>query len=262
MSNLPNQKFSYFLLGFFLILILLYCDEEIPQGPPLVPVIAAELHVGSERTVFPQPTTFDNRYSRPQNISSNYWDYLTDHRIKFDVKVTNIFDETIDGLEWTKIKIRLWSTNYLEIKDTLSYTFIKDDPKLFVFHPGNTHNIYSEDSLVWNQTKKNGKSVHKVGKYTPYVVQTKKQLVREIGRRYFYWYCDTTYLAPVDTVLFFDPPIEMKAQADVKIFKNYEAIQSNIFDFKIEYFFPEGFRETNKHRCNALNGRYISSGGK
>lgn len=256
-----NQKFSSFLLFFLLFLILIYCDEKIPEGPPLVPVMAAKLYVLPERSVFPQPTNYDNRYKRPKNISQDYWNYLTDHRVNFRINVSNIFDETIDGLEWTEIKIRLWSTNYPEIKDTLSFSYIKDDPELFVFHPGETHNIWSEVSLVWHQKNRKGVSIHQLEKYTPYVVTTKSLLIKEFRNHHYYWYCDTTNLAPVDTVKFFDLPIKMQAQADVKIFKNYEAIQSNIFDFTIEYFFPEGFRKLSQHRCNAVDGRYIDSGG-
>ena len=254
MTSKIHLSLFLFLLLFGLIL-LLTCKEKIPEGPPLVQVLEAELWIANNRIVYPQPTNFTNRYNRPRTIDLDEWEYQIDYHVPFQVKVKNIFDETIDGIEWTDVKINLWSTNHPKIECRLSFTYLKEEPELFVLHPGETHNINTEDSLTWDQTNDSGGSIFNTNEYTPFIVRVDS--VKEING--FRCFCDTTYFFPMDTVVAFEKPIQMKAQADVKIFKNYEPVKSNIVDFQIMYFFPQGM--VNKNRCPVIDGKLYRGDG-
>lgn len=267
---MPQQKISTSILILILIisviLLSLSCEEEIPEGPELVQVIEADFYAADHgvnenlpRTLFPHPTNYENRYNRPRYIDANDWQYLTDFKLRFKIKVTNTFDETIDGLEWIDIKLRLWSTNYPAINCTLSFSRHRTDSRQLVLHPGESFNVYTEQPMIWEQTDATGRSIHQINSYQPFAIRVDsvyKKLPIDQEQIYF---CDTTYFAPVDTVVWFDPAIEMKAQADVKIFKNYDYIASDIFNFKIIYFYPPGM--VKKQRCPVVEGKLYGDGG-
>jgi len=239
-----RTKFIWLILAVISIL-LLYCEEEIPQGPPKVQVAEAELYVPFDRKVFPHPTNYWTRYLRPENIYQEQWDYATDPAVRFRIKVNNIFDETIDGLKWIDVKLHLWSTNYHHIDYVLTYRNFREDSTLIVLHPDKSYYVYTQDSLIWNQTDEQGNSIHQTNPYQMFFVRLDSTFDKD--RNEWDFFCDTTYTAWVDTVVKFDLPIKMKAQAEVKIFKNYEAITSNIFHFEIHYFFPKGMKDS--HQC-------------
>lgn len=248
------------------VILFITCDEQIPEGSPLVQVIEADLYAPNHgvdesvpRTQFPQPTNFENRYYRPRYINANDWQYLTDFNVRFKIKVTNTFDETIDGLEWIDIKLRLWSSNYSAINCTSSYSRHRTDSRKLVLHPGESFNLYPEQQMVWDQTDADGRSIHKTDYYTPFYIRVDSVYTKVPKNQEQIYFCDTTYFAPVDTVVFFDPAIEMKAQADVKIFKNYDYIESNIFNFKIIYFHPPGMLR--RHHCPVVEGKFLREGG-
>jgi len=228
-----------------ILMLIVSCREKIPEGPPRVQVMEAVLYTPFDRNVFPQPTNYLNRYQKPNDLSTDEWNYLTDSDIRFRIKVNNIFDETIDGLKWIEVKLNLWSTNYPNISRTLTYRNFKEDTSLIVLHPGKTYYVYTADSLIWDQTDKNGKSIHKLNPYHVFNVFLDSTFNRQ--KNEWEYFCDTTYTVIVDTVVAFDVPIKMKAQAEVKIFKNYEPIKTNIFYFTIAYIFPGLF---SKHKCN------------
>ncbi len=265
---MTQQKIStvILILTISVILLSLSCDEEIPEGPELVQVIEADFYATNHgvsenmpRTVFPHPTNYENRYYRPKYISANEWQYLTDYKLRFRIKVTNTFDETIDGLEWIDIKLRLWSTNYPAINCTLSFKRHRIDFRQLVLHPGESFNVYPEEQMIWDQTDESGRSIHKINSYRPFSVRVDSVYNKVPLNQQQIYFCDTTYFAPVDTVVFFDPAIEMKAQADVKIFKNYDYIVSNIFNFTIIYFNPPGM--VKRHKCPVAEGKLFSDGG-
>lgn len=240
-------EFTVELIMLCLLVILIFstCKEKIPEGPPKVQVAEADLYVPFDRKVFPQPTNFLNRYKRPDDMSQEDWDFITDSDIRFRIKVNNIFDETIDGLKWIDVKLKLWSTNFPHIQRTLSYQNFREDSSLIVLHPGKTYYVYTEDSLIWNQTDENGECIHNTELYHTFNVRLDSTFSKE--KNEWEYYCDTTYYAWVDTVTQFDIPIKMKAQAEVKIFKNYEPIESNVFSFQLAYTFPPGMKD--KHEC-------------
>ncbi len=218
------------------------CREKIPEGPAKVQVIEAELYTPFDRKVFPQPTNYSNRYLKPENMLQGDWDYATDSSIRFRIKVNNIFDETIDGLKWIDVKLHLWSTNYSQIDLILNYRDFEDDSSLIVIHPGKSYYVYTMDSLIWQQTDALGHSIHATNPYHAFFVRPDSTFLKDENK--WEYFCDTTYTSWVDTVVRFDLPIKMKAQAEVKIFKNYEAILSNIYHFEIYYFFPEGMKDS------------------
>ena len=243
-------------LSFLLILVfsslLFYCEEKIPEGPPRVEVAEAELYVPFDRSIFPQPTNYGNRYLRPENMTQEEWDYATDSAVRFRIKVNNIFDETIDGLKWIDVKLHLWSTNYLHIDQHLHYRNFSEDTTLIVLHPDKSYYVFTKDSLIWDQEDEPGTSIHQTNPYQTFFVRLDSVFNRD--ESIWEYFCDTTYTSWVDTVVAFDLPIRMKAQAEVKIFKNYEAILSNIFHFEIQYYFPDGMKDA--HEC------VIDGGGK
>jgi len=226
---------------FAVFLIFLSCREQIPEGPPKVQVIEAELYVPFDRKVFPQPTNFSNRYVRPESFSSEDWDYATDASVRFRIKINNIFDETIDGLKWIDARLHLWSSNYSGIDYYLTYRNFQEDSLLIVLHPGKTYYVYTQDSLIWEQEDEQGKTIHQTNPYRMFFIRLDSTFIKEENK--WDYFCDTTYTSWVDTVAKFDLPIKMKAQAEIKIFKNYEAIKTNVYQFEIQYFFPAGMSD-------------------
>jgi len=236
-----NNTIKLFVLLFFTLPCFFVCEEKIPEGPPKVQVIEAELYVPFDRKIFPQPTNFNNRYFRPENYASDDWSYATDADIRFRIKVNNTFDETIDGLKWIDAKLHLWSTNYLDINYHLNYRNFEEDSSLIVLHPGKTYYVYTKDSLIWRQEDETGESIHKQNPYRMFFIRPDSSYDKQSNR--WEYFCDTTYTAWVDTVVNYDLPIKMKAQAEIKIFKNYEAITTNVYHFEIHYFYPEGMTD-------------------
>jgi len=227
------------------ILLSLFCEEQIPEGPELVQVIEANLT--SDRDEYPQPSNYSNRY-RTSHISN--FNQLTNSNVRFLIKVTNTFDETVEGIDWTDIKVKLWSEQLPEFEKTLSFTYHKEETEWLVLHPGEVHHIYALDSLLWNQTDDSARCIHVMESFVPYFVRL-DSVFNKPEYRYDY-FCDTTFYAPADSVVAFETPVEIQAQAAVKIFKNYDAIQSNIHRFYIKYFFPPGMID--RRRCSIGTG--------
>ncbi len=252
MSQKIEKIIKLIVIGSIAMIMLLTCEEQIPEGPPKVQVIEADLYVPFDRKVFPQPTNYENRYKRPADLKQEDWDFLTDSDIRFRIKINNIFDETIDGLKWIDVTLKLWSTNFPDIKRTLTYQNLREDSILIVLHPGKSYYVYTEDSLIWEQRDEVGTLIHKTDRYHTFGVRLDSLFSKEKNKWEFF--CDTTYYAWVDTVKQFDIPIRMKAQAWVRIFKNYEPIETNIFGFQISYIYPPGM--TDVHECP------IGGGGK
>jgi hypothetical protein len=228
------------ILVFTTILLSLSCQEEIPEGPDLVQVIEASLT--SDRDEYPQPSNYGNRY-RYSHISN--FNQLTNANVRFQIKVTNTFDETVEGIDWTEIKLRLWSEQLPNFKKTLSFTYHKEETEWLILHPGDEHYIYTLDSLLWDQTDDSGSCILMMESFVPYSVRL-DSVFNKRTRSYEY-FCDTTFFAPADSVVAFETPIEIQAQTTVKIFKNYDAVQSNIHRFQIKYFFPPGMID--RRRC-------------
>ncbi len=247
-KNKAKAKQILLVLG---ILLLITCEENIPEGPPRVEVTEAVLGISMDRNDFPQPTNFGNRYEIPEFLLAE-WNEITDHLIRFRVRVVNIFDETVDGLKWIDVQLKFWSENRPEIEGTFSYRNFANDTTLIVIHPAHTYYVYTADSLIWDQTYMDGRSIHETDVYHVFKVEPDSLFNAKTGEWQFF--CDTTYTQWVDTVVVFSEPIEMKAQASVKIFKNYEAVESNVLDFTITYLSPSGFGK--KYYCP-----YDSSGG-
>ena len=229
-----------FILIFTTILLFLSCQEEIPEGPELVQVIEASLV--TDRNEYPQPSNYGNRYwiSHIPNFKN-----LTNANVRFKVKVTNTFDETVEGIDWTEVKVKLWSEQLPNFEKTLSFTYHKDETEWLILHPGEEYHIYTLDSLVWVQTNENDTCIHVMESFVPYFVRL-DSVFNKPERRHEY-FCDTTFFAPADSVVAFETPIDIQAQAAVKIFKNYEAVQSNVCRFQIKYFFPPGMID--RRRC-------------
>lgn len=234
-----------FILILTLILLSHSCEEQIPEGPELVQVIEASLT--SDRDEYPQPSNYGNRY-RTSHISN--FTQLTNSNVRFQIKVTNTFDETVEGIDWTDVKVKIWSEQLPEFEKTLSFTYHKEDTEWLVLHPGEVHHIYALDSLLWNQTDDSARYIHVMESFVPYSVRSKNVYNKYI--RSYESFCDTTFYAPVDSVVAFETPVEIQAQAAVKIFKNYDAVQSNIHRFYIKYFFPPGMID--RRKCSTGTG--------
>ena len=233
------------LVIFIPILFFLFCEEQIPEGPELVQVI--EANITTDRDEYPQPSNYGNRY-RTSHISN--FKSLTNSNVRFQIRVTNTFDETVEGIDWTEIKLKLWSEQLPEFEKTLSFTYHKAETEWLILHPGDVHNIYTLDSLLWDQTDDSARCIHVMESFVPYSVRVKT--VYNKYTRSDESFCDTTFYAPADSVIAFEIPIEIQAQAAVKIFKNYDAIQSNIHRFQIKYFFQPGMID--RRKCSLGTG--------
>lgn len=246
-------------LMFILILVgslYYFCTEKIPEGPERTEILDVRLFLEDGRTEFAQENNWDNRFKLPpQQMTLDQYEALAQWQVPFGLWVFNDFDEAIDGKKWIRIALNLWSadesdgwTARLVYADTTS-------TRNMTIPPGDSITIYTGDNLVWKQRDDAGQSIHRTDMYTPLWVDCTvfDSLFRSPDTTITWRYCDTTMLAPVDTVVAFDAPKIVKAQAEVQLFQNYHIVLSDTVEFTINYFFPsEGFK--NKFWCR--EGQY------
>ena len=235
----------------FLLLVIFFCTEKIPEGPERTEILDVKLFIEDGRTEFAQETNWENRFKLPpKQMTLGEYEALAQWKVPFGLWAFNDFDEAIDGKKWIKIRVNLWSadeadewTAQLVYADTTS-------TRNMTIPPGDSITIYTGDKLVWNQHDDAEKSIHHTNLYTPLWVDCTvfDSVFKRPDTTITWRYCDTTMLAPVDTVIAFDLPKIVKARAEVQLFQNYHIVQSNMVEFKIHYFFPsEGFK--NKFWC-------------
>jgi len=249
-------KHGLFYLGISLYCIL-SCEEKIPEGPKRSEIVKVKLTTKENRTDYSQENNWENRYHiPPRKMSLEEFEYLSQWQVPFHITVYNDFDEAIDGMPWVKIKINLWpEQSEQQWQAQLLYADTTSTRHLTI-PPGDSIAIYTGIKLTWDQKDTAGKSIHLTCSFTPkiidcYAFESDSAVDRTVRPLKFFrkTICDTTELAPEDTVLAFSETKVINAQAEVQIFKNYRTLTSNIFQFKIHYFYPfYGFRK--KYYCN------------
>jgi len=248
-------RYSLFYLGISFCFIF-FCEEKIPEGPERSEIVKVKLTTKENRTDYSQENNWENRYQiPPSRMSLDEFEYLSQWQVPFHITVYNDFDEAIDGKPWVKIIINLWpeqSENPWQAQLVYADTTAT---RHLTIPPGDSIAIYAGIKLTWDQKDLDGKSIHLTSSFTPkiidcYVFESDSVANRNtMPMQYFKkTICDTTELAPEDTVLSYSEPKVVNAQAEVQIFKNYRTLISNIFQFKIHYFYPfYGFRL--KYHC-------------
>jgi len=236
------------ILLYFFILLNLTCTEKIPEGPERSEILRVKLFTENGRLNYAQENNWDNRYRfPPKKMSQADFEYASEWKSPFGISVNNDFDEAIDGKKWIDVKINLWSAN--ELDDWQAQLVFSDtsSSRNLLIPPGDSITLYTGNKLIWGQKDSEGLSIHRTGSFTPIWVTcafwdsivpgTKPEEIIVMRS------CDTLLLAPVDTVIHFDTPKTIFAQAEVQLFKHYHVVKSDTLKLKIHYYFPTlGFR--------------------
>ncbi|MCI0496606.1 hypothetical protein L0Z72_16510, partial [candidate division KSB1 bacterium] len=169
-------------------------------------------------------------------------------RVPFNITVHNDFDEALDGQKWLVMKVNIWSANPA---DTWQAQVIYADTtsnRNMTIPPGDSLSFYRGNHLTWEQRDMTGNSIHLCNSYAPIWIELIKfdSLIRgKKPLKIIPWcHCDTTILAPVDTVVAFFPHKTILAQAEVQLFKNYHVVKSDTVEFRLHYYYPaDGFQK-------------------
>lgn len=226
-------------------LLTVFCEEKMPQGPDRSEILLIKLLPKENRINFSQENNWANRYRLPPiMMSEEEYNYLSQWKIPLQIVVHNFFDEAIDGKKWIDIKVNFWSADTNEAwSGLLSYTDTTST-RNFVIPPGDSIYINLGEKLIWNQRDIDGNSIHLTNSYNPifvtgYSYVTDSVVVGTFPPEYMLkTELDTTYLTPVDTVIAFNGTKKIFAQAEIQIFKNYHTVKSEILEFYIHHFYP------------------------
>jgi hypothetical protein len=241
-----KQLFIFLILGYALLNVT--CTEKIPEGPERSEILEVKLFAQTGRLDYAQENHWDNRFRfPPKSMTQEDFEYASEWRIPFGISVNNFFDEAIDGKKWIDVKIKLWSANELDTwQAELNFADTSASRNLII-PPGDSISLYTGNKLIWEQKDKEGLTIHRTGSYTPIWVMcsfwdsvipdTKPEQVVTMRE------CDTLMLAPVDTVIAYDLPITVNAQAEVQLFKHYHVVKSDTLKLRLHYYYPTyGFR--------------------
>ena len=224
----------------------LACKEKIPSGPRRGQVMEALLSSKDGRTDYVQWNHFDDRYDI-QKIDQASFNQMMAWQVPFAVNLTNTFDEVIDGTKEIKIRVNVWQAGSNWVRH-LSYTEVNLSDSVLL-QPGRTRNFYTADSLVWDQRDDAGQSIFPVGHYKQYLVKEVRRdsLVPDTvngkpGYVIKTWAdCDTLAALDRDSVVAFKNPATILATASVKLFHEYDPVQTDTLVLHIRYFFPASY---------------------
>lgn len=258
MINQKRQRLLLFVLSWC---VVCGCTEKIPQGPGRIEILKVKLRINGNRFDFAQENNWDNRYKLPPNqMSQQEFERLAQWRVPFQIIAYNDFDEAMEGQKWLVLKVNIWSAN---AEDSWRAQLIYADTSFtrnLTIPPGDSLLFYTGNRLTWEQRDMNGRSIHQTNWYIPIwidCIEFDTLVPGTIPPQRIPWrHCDTTMLAPVDTVVAFLQPKIILAQAEVQLFKNYHVVTSDTIEFRIHYFMPaDGFQ--NKFWCR--EGRRIEN---
>lgn len=126
-------------------------------------------------------------------------------------------------------------------------------PHCLTLAPGDSIRIETYQPLLWQQDDDSGRCVHLTERNLHYVVNRRlgwKWMQPEV--RVQWVYCDTGAIVPSDTVVAFDLPVAVKAQAELRLFKEHWPMEFNDFVFEIAYLFRVGMKR--KLECSEHTG--------
>jgi len=230
--------------AFFIVALLIGCEEKVLTPPQKPEVLVVTLTTQDNRSLYAHRHNYHLRYQiPPEGMSLRDWNYLSQWQVPFDIYVANHFDEAVEGTLWIEVKLHLWPADgsgawhrTLTFADTVTQRYL-------TLAPGDSIRLQTYDALVWAQDDDSGHCIHLTEQYLHYFVTPRlgwKWITPEL--RVQWVYCDTNAVVPTDTVVAFDQPVPVKAQAEVRLFKEYRSLLSNEVLFDIAYFFPVGMR--------------------
>lgn len=247
------RKKQFLLLIVLIWCLVCFCTEKIPEGPGRTEILKVRLTIKDNRIDFAQENNWDNRFKiPPKNMTQQQFDALSIWRVPFNITVHNDFDEAIDGQKWMVMKVNIWSENSADAWHAQVVYADTTSSRNMTIPPGDSLTIYTGNRLIWEQQDLIGKSIHQTNSFTPIwvdCIEYDSLVPATKPPEILPWrHCDTTMLAPVDTVVAFSPHKTVLAQAEVQLFKNYHVVKSDTVGFRIHYFYPaDGFR--NKFWC-------------
>ena len=249
------NRILFFTFAFLGLFVLLFCQEKIPEGPERGDVLSIKLSTLDNRTIYPQETNYQLRYKiPPSGITMAEWDSISNHTVLFDIWIYNQFDEAFEGTRWIDIKLNIWPEDPdLEWMRTLTFSDTVHHYH-FVLTPGDSTNIYTAGQLLWTQHDDAGVCIHPTQQYIPELYSRHVGIIRTPTERIPWVFCDTTYLAPTDTIVFFENPIRVFAQAEVQFIEEYPTFLSNLLELDIVYLPPPGRRLTCREGPPASGG--------
>jgi len=254
----PQLKYLLFILATAMCFNL-FCTEKIPEGPERAEILNVKLAIQQGRNEFAQENNWENRFKiPPKGMTLQEYEILSKWRVPFIVSVNNDFDEAIDGKKWVVIKVDIWANGPNETWQSQLIYADTTSTRHLTIPPADSLSIYTGNNLVWEQKDIKGRSIHRTNSFAPIWIDcTEFDSLFKTPFEIVPWrHCDTLILAPVDTVVAFDQPKKIFAQAEVQLFKNYHAVISDTIEFNIHYFFPaDGFRP--KFWCR--EGRVINN---
>ncbi|MCR4438739.1 MAG: hypothetical protein QHJ34_12210 [bacterium] len=224
----------------FLLTFLWSCEEHVLTPPQRPEVLVVRLSTKDNRTLFAHRHNYELRYQiPPEGMSMEEWNRQSQWQVPFEVWVCNRFDEAVEGTLWIELVVHLepadgsgaWHKT-LAFADTVM-------PRYLTLAPGDSIRIETYQPLLWQQDDDSGRCVHLTERYLHYVVNSRlgwKWVQPDV--RVQWVYCDTVAIVPTDTVVAFDLPLRVKAQAELRLFKEHWPLKSNEFLFDISYFFP------------------------
>jgi|GEM_PF-4920062 len=230
----------------FLLTLIFSCKEKIPNGPKRGKVMDAQISTKNERTNYVQWNHYDDRYEL-RNINETAFEQMMAWKVPFTVKLTNVFDEIIDGTKEIRIRVKIWEPGRNWIRH-FSYTEINLADSVLL-HPGETHSFYTADSLIWDQRDDTGKCIFPVGHYKWYLVQevlhdtlVPDTVNNKPGYKTRLWGdCDTLAVFDKDSVIAFKGTVAVLATASVQLFHEYLPVQSDTLKLHIRYYFPSSY---------------------
>ena len=194
------------------------CTENLPEGPEtgLEDVLTVRLSTDLESYV--QENTYGDEYAVPEGMTWREFNLATAWLVYFRVRLDNAFDEPVVGTKYIDATIKVWDSNdttkvrTLTVLDTLSEETI-------IIQPGKTYTVFSGDRFVWDQTDDHGERFPTTNTYQDYDVA--ERITYDKLRGVYYRHCDTLSSFQADSVIAFKDPIHVKAQATVRLLREY-----------------------------------------
>ncbi len=241
------MKNKYITLGLIFLVLFLFCEQKIPEGPERSEILEINLSTRENRTEYAQENNWDTRYKLPPKwMSMDDFQDMSTWEVPFTINAYNGFDEAIEGKKWIHVKLNIWPADeQAKWRTQLTYADTSVNRNL-VIPPGDDLTIIVGNQLIWTQKDSAGNSIHATKSFEPIWIEcTMFDSVFKNPNQTVPWrYCDTTKLAPVDTVMAFGTKKKFFAQAEVQLFKNYHVVKSNIFELDIHYYYPvDGFKK-------------------
>jgi hypothetical protein len=234
-------RLSFFIRSLsVLIFLVIGCSEKLPEGPDtnLNEILLVKLT--SDLSGYAQENNYRSQYEIPEGMSWPEFNLRTTWKVYFRVRLENTFDEPIVGTKYIDARIRVWNKNdttqirTLTVLDTLSNETI-------IIQPGETYTVFSGDRFTWDQTDDNGKPFAPKDTFDAYSIQARITYNKYTGVSYRH--CDTLAVFPADSVIAFQYPISIVAQATVQLFREYEGMfwKSAALEFPIVFVSHEGW---------------------